>query len=45
MIFCDITKKDASYTRSNIDFVLVYNESANPLPNQISKGFIQDSPS
>ncbi len=45
LIFCDITKKDISYTRSSADFVLVYNETANPLPNQISRSSVQDSPS
>lgn len=35
LIFCDITKKDISYIRANMDFILVYNGEKNPIPNQI----------
>lgn len=45
LIFCDITKKDVSYTRHNMDFVLIYNEAVNRLPNQLGKNVVQDSPS
>lgn len=45
LIFCDITKKDIEYTRQNAEFVLVYNEAKNPLPNQYTKGVVQSAPS
>lgn len=35
LIFCDITKKDISFTRNNMVFILVYNGDKNPLPNQL----------
>lgn len=37
LIFCDIAKKNISETRKRMDFVLVYNEKLNPLPNQITR--------
>lgn len=45
LIFCDITKKDITYTRNHVDFVLIYNEAANVSSNQRSKTTVQDSPS
>lgn len=45
LIFGGITGKTITYTRDNIDFILVYNESKNPLPNQLTRGIVQDSPS
>ena len=44
LLFCDIAKKDISYTRQYMDFVLVYNLEKNPIPNQLTKG-VQESPS
>lgn len=45
LIFCDITKKDISYTRENLSFILVYNIQKNPLPNQLKKFSTQEAPS
>ena len=45
LIFCDITNTDISYTRQNAEFVLVYNEDKNPLPNQYKKDIVQPSAS
>lgn len=48
LFFCDITGKNISYTRENLDFIVVYNQQKNPLPNQLKKQtseMIQDSPS
>ena len=45
LIFCDITKKNIEYTRRKAEFVLVYNEAKNPLPNQYTKSIIQSAPS
>jgi hypothetical protein len=43
LILCDIIKCNISYIRENIDFILVYNETKNPLPKQIIKGIVQES--
>lgn len=45
LVFCDTTNTNVSYTRQNMDFILVYNEDRNPLPNQLTKGIVQDSKS
>ena len=45
MIFCDITGKNISETRQSMDFILVYNLEKNPLPNQLTKGIVQESKS
>lgn len=48
LFFCDITGKNISYTRENLEFIVVYNQEKNPLPNQLKKQTartIQDSPS
>lgn len=45
LIFCDITKKNISYTRQNVDFILVYNIEKNPPPNQLTKDTVQPAPS
>lgn len=37
LMFCDITGKTISYTRQRAEFILVYNENVNPLPNQYTK--------
>ena len=45
LIFLEIIGKNITFSRSNIDFVVVYNIEKNPLPNQITKGKLQESPS
>lgn len=45
LIFCDKTGTNISYTRQNMDFILVYNEQKNRLPNQYTKGMMQRSDS
>ena len=45
LIFCDIVSKSISDTRREADFVLVYNFDKNPLPNQLTGGMVQESPS
>lgn len=45
LIFSGITGKTISYTRENLDFIVVYNLEKNPLPNQLKKGVLQESPS
>lgn len=45
LLFGDIVEKTISYTRENAEFVLVYNEEKNPLPNQLTKGIVQEAPS
>ena len=44
LILSDIISKGISYTRENLDFIVVYNESKNPLPNQYTKGMVRESP-
>ena len=44
LMFCDITETTVSYTRQYVDFMLVYNEDNHPLPNQMTKGLVQNSP-
>lgn len=43
LFFCDITETNISYTRENMEFVVVYNQDKNPLPNQEKKSRIQES--
>lgn len=31
LLFCDITQKDITYTRNNMEFILVYNGEKNPI--------------
>ena len=45
LIFSDITGKNISFLRENMDFILVYNNEKNPLPNQMTKGYVQESKS
>lgn len=45
LVFMDITKKNISYTRDRVEFIVVYNLDKNPLPNQIKKELVQESPS
>lgn len=45
LIFGAITERTIQYTREKVDFILVYNETKNPLPNQLTRGRVQDSDS
>ncbi len=45
LIFLGIIGGTIAFSRSNIDFVVVYNLEKNPLPNQIKKGRLQETPS
>lgn len=45
LLFCDFTQKTISYTREHVDFIVVYNEEKNPLPNQYKKQTNTDAPS
>ncbi len=45
LIFLDLTGKNISYAREQVDYIVVYNIEKNPLPNQMKKGALQDSPS
>ena len=45
LLFCDLTKQTISDTRKNLDFIVVYNEEKNPLPNQFKKQAVSDAPS
>jgi len=45
LVFGGITDKTISYAREKIDYVLVYNEHKNPLPNQLTRDIVQESPS
>ena len=45
MIFLDLINKNLSFSRKNIELMIVYNIEKNPLPNQVKKGKMQESPS
>ena len=45
LLFCDFTDRTISYTREHVDFIAVYNEEKNPLPNQYKKQTNADAPS
>ena len=45
LIFFDIVKRNADFSRNYMDFVLVYNSQKNPPPNQLKKGKLQEAPS
>lgn len=45
LIFLEIIGENISFSRNNIDFVVVYNLEKNPLPNQLKKGQLQETPS
>ncbi len=45
LIFSDVTGETIAYTRDHVDYIVVYNIEKNPLPNQLKKGALQDSPS
>ncbi len=43
LIFCDIVGENITYSRKNVDFLLVYNGNKNPLPNQLTRERPQES--
>lgn len=45
LVFLDIIGESIAFSRSNIDFVVVYNLEKNPLPRQVQKGQMQETPS
>ena len=45
LIFNDITEKNLTYTRNKAELIVVYNEEKNPLPNQLRKEKMQETPS
>lgn len=45
LIFLDIIGENITFSRSNIDFIVVYNLAKNPMPNQVKKGQLQETPS
>lgn len=45
LVFLDIIGENITFSRSNIDFVVVYNLEKNPLPKQVQKGKLQETPS
>lgn len=45
LIFSDVTGETIAYTRDHVDYIVVYNLQRNPLPNQLKRGALQDSPS
>ena len=45
LVFLEIIGKNMAFSRSNIDFIVVYNLEKNPLPRQVQKGQLQDTPS
>mgnify|MGYP006922144306 CR=1 FL=1 len=45
LMFTDITGESVSNTRNNLDLIVVYNIERNPLPNQLKRGTLQESPS
>ena len=45
LVFLGIIGGDITFSRSNIDFVVVYNLEKNPLPKQAEKGQLQETPS
>lgn len=45
LIFLEIIGENIAFSRSNIDLVVVYNLEKNPLPRQVQKGQLQETPS
>nr|WP_297283618.1 hypothetical protein [uncultured Agathobaculum sp.] len=45
LIFLEIIGENIAFSRSNVDFVVVYNLEKNPLPRQVQKGKLQETPS
>lgn len=43
LLFCDITGMQISDTREWMEFILVYNISKNPMPNQLEREGVQES--
>ena len=38
LVFLEIIGENIAFSRSNIDFIVVYNLEKNPLPRQVQKG-------
>ena len=45
LVFLEIIGENIAFSRSNIDFVVVYNLEKNPLPKQVQNGQLQETPS
>ena len=45
LVFLEIIGENIAFSRSNIDFIVVYNLEKNPLPRQVQKGQLQETPS
>lgn len=45
LMFLDITGKNITYSRKEVELIVVYNIEKNPLPNQFKKGKLQETPS
>lgn len=45
LVFLEIIGENIAFSRSNIDFIVVYNLEKNPLPKQVQKGQLQETPS
>lgn len=45
LIFLDIIGGNLTFSRQNIEFILVYNSAKHPLPKQSSNELVQNSPS
>lgn len=45
LVFLEIIWENIAFSRSNIDFIVVYNLEKNPLPRQVQKGQLQETPS
>lgn len=45
LVFLEIIGENIAFSRNNIDFIVVYNLEKNPLPSQVQKGQLQETPS
>ena len=45
LVFLDIIGKNTAFSRTNIDFIVVYNLEKNPLSKQVQNGQLQETPS
>ena len=45
LVFLEIIGENIAFSRNNIDFIVVYNLEKNPLPRQVQKGQLQETPS
>ena len=44
LVFLEIIGENIAFSRSNIDFIVVYNLEKNPLPRQVQRGQLQETP-